>query len=283
MSQHTYIVWSRLVPTRLLDSWLERLAWVGPERCVVTELSGRKSSRIDIYCDKNSEAKKLKNNFGGNIRQLKSQQWMATQERSFAQVIGRRLCVASDHQSVPGNAKHLPCLIIPAGMAFGTGEHATTGMCLRSLMDHAGKKPSGHPLRVLDAGTGSGILALAAALIGHEVRAFDFDPDSIEESLKNEKANGLVGVVDWQVADVAKYVQGKKQHIVIANLFSTILCKNLHRLDKWLDVSGYMILSGILKDQSAEVEETAQSLGLELYRKKRKGKWVCLELWKPGR
>ena len=119
---------------------------------------------------------------------------------------------AKDH---PGR----PILIIPAAMAFGTGDHATTATCLRMLSDFSATRTG--RWEALDLGTGTGILALTARLLGAaRCDAWDFDPACIRATRENSRVNGLRNVPAARV-DVMDWTPSRQWEVVTANLFST--------------------------------------------------------------
>ena len=267
-------VWRRLVPENFADAWLERVAYVGPGRAVLLSLPGRKSNRLEVYCDLKSEAESLRKRFGGEVRQVPGNAWWLKQERSFFMRAGRRFCVASGPEAVPASAQNLPNLFIPAGLAFGTGEHATTAMCLRQLEIHA---PKGR-WSMLDVGTGSGLLALGAALMGARVFAFDFDPEAIREARKNAERNPGVPKIRWKCGSIENEALGGPYDIIVANLYSDLLKTGLPRMKSALSKEGILILSGILNSQEADVRAAVKKNRLRLAKRLRRGKWVCLVL-----
>jgi ribosomal protein L11 methyltransferase len=265
-------VWQRMIPKKWEDAWLERLIWAGPQNCVVTDLPGHKTAKLEVYGLSAAQLKKLTKEFGGQIVNKTNASWMASQHRAFSLPLAPWLCLASDHKSIPQKYRKLPALIIPAGLAFGTGEHATTGMCLRQLMKHL---PVANG-KVLDAGTGSGILALAASLRGHKVTAIDFDVDSIKVSRINAKLNSHIPSVHWLHADALKFKSPGKYNLITANLFSDLLVKVLPKFKKWLAKDGVLILSGILKEQESAILAALKKDKFVVSGRFRKGKWVCL-------
>jgi ribosomal protein L11 methyltransferase len=265
-------VWQRMIPAKWEDAWLERLIWAGPENCTVTYLPGRKSAKLEVYGLKPAELKKVIGEFGGRAVNRTRESWMASQRRSFCLPLAPYLCLASSPKDVSRQHRKLPSLIIPAGLAFGTGEHATTGMCLRQLMKHLPVNGG----KVLDAGTGSGILALAAGLRGHRVTAVDFDADSIVVAKANAKLNPKVPKVNWLHADILQFQAKGKYQLIVANLFSELLVKVLPKFKKWLAKDGTLILSGILQSQEKTVLAALKKQKFRVSDRFRKGKWVCL-------
>ena len=265
-------VWQRMIPSKWEDAWLERLLWAGPENCVVTYLPGRKTAKLEVYGLSAAKLKVLSKEFGGRVVNKVRKNWMASQQRSFCLPLPPWFCLASEHAIIPKQHRALPVLMIPAGLAFGTGEHATTGMCLRQLMKHLPDTKG----KVLDAGTGSGILALATSLRGHKVDAVDFDADSIQVAKANAALNARIAPVNWRHADILTFKSKGKYKLIVANLFSELLLKVLPQFKQWLERDGTLILSGILKEQEAAIVAALQKLKLTISGRFRKGKWVCL-------
>jgi ribosomal protein L11 methyltransferase len=275
-------LWRRLVPVRLADAWVERVRWAAPASPILTQFPGKPTARLEIYGLTADAARSLQRLFGGEIRTLASADWLGSQARDFVLPIPRALVLASESASIPSRHRSLPVLRIPAGMAFGTGEHATTALCLRQLVRAISNFPS--PIshagsvrapRVIDAGTGSGVLALAAALLGAQVEAFDFDPVCLRECRANAARNPHVPRVRWHRADVLHYHPRTPADILVANLYADLLVRALPRMKHWRAPGGVMILSGVLRTQEAEVTAALARLHLRPARILRKGKWIC--------
>ncbi|MDR1305712.1 MAG: 50S ribosomal protein L11 methyltransferase [Verrucomicrobiales bacterium] len=262
-----------MIPAKWEDAWLERLVWAGPQNCAVTHLPGRRTARLEVYGLTAAQRKKLVAEFGGRVLVKSSAGWLATQHRSFCLPLPPWLCLASAPDAVPPSARGLPRLLIPAGLAFGTGEHATTAMCLRQLMKQL---PADGGSRVLDAGTGSGILALAASLRGGRVTAVDFDADSIAVARANAKLNANIPPVVWRRADLLQFKPDGKYRVITANLFAALLVKVLPKFRQWLAADGAVILSGILREQETAVMAALTKARLTVSGRWRKGKWLCL-------
>jgi ribosomal protein L11 methyltransferase len=132
-------------------------------------------------------------------------------------------------------------LWLDPGMAFGTGNHETTRLCVERLVPLAPGRP-----RVIDAGCGSGILALSAALLGGgEIAAFDTDPEAVRVSRENAALNGLAERVDFFVGDLSS-LGGREADVVLANIQSDILMRHARELTGAVAPGGTLILSGIL-------------------------------------
>lgn len=168
-------------------------------------------------------------------------------------------------------------LVLDPGMAFGTGLHPTTQGCLRALEDIV--RPG---MRVLDAGTGSGILAIAAAKLGAaEVAAFDTDALAVKATLDNAAQNGvspLIHVWRGELNSVRAEVGERPWDVVVANILAPVI---IHLLDEdgLLDTvapDGRLILSGIIQEQGDAVEEAIKTAGGQVERTITTGDWVTI-------
>jgi ribosomal protein L11 methyltransferase len=164
-------------------------------------------------------------------------------------------------------------ITIDPGMAFGTGTHPTTRMCLQALEVLI---PSFvHPPSVLDFGTGSGILALAAQKLGAKnTVAVDIDPAAIRNARKNASANRLGGRIDFRMGS-GQSLRGRFG-IVVANLLPQELLNSADLLAKRVSPTGYAVLSGILKNQEKEIASTFVEKGLKVHASKARRGWMCM-------
>jgi ribosomal protein L11 methyltransferase len=161
-------------------------------------------------------------------------------------------------------------LVIPAGAAFGTGEHPTTAMSLRLLERLTRTWKPGWSLA--DLGTGSGILALAAARFGaRRVLAIDLDPTAIATAKTNARLN-KIGNVDFQVGDLRLWKPARKIDIVTANLFSDLLIEILPKLKR----SDWLILSGVLRAQEMGFVRAMRRSKTDIVEVRRRGKWIAI-------
>lgn len=165
-------------------------------------------------------------------------------------------------------------LIIPAGAAFGTGEHATTAMSLRLLEKITRGMKAGWSL--VDLGTGSGILALAAKCFGAR-RVFGIDNDTHAIAIAKENARvNKVDHVSFRVADACTWRPTGKVDIITANLFSKLLLEIVPELPRDLKMGGRLILSGVLRNQERALRRALRSSKLEITEVRRRGKWIAL-------
>ena len=269
-------VWRKLAAAKWEDAWSERLAWLG-QRVVMIALVGRVTVRIEAYQLTRGEADLLVREFGGAVRaaRLLTARELAPKPRPPLRIRGRLLIVSTEKERSLVVKRHpeIPALLIPATVAFGTGEHATTATCLRMLADVA-RGLRGQKWDALDLGTGSGILALAARRLGaRKVEACDFDPTAVRVAKENAIANAIRGVV-FRRLDVLEWRPARKWPVVTANLFSTILVKAASRIAASVERGGWLILSGILRAQADDVIAAFERRGCRFEQIARRGKWV---------
>ncbi|MDD4817197.1 MAG: 50S ribosomal protein L11 methyltransferase [Victivallaceae bacterium] len=146
-----------------------------------------------------------------------------------------------DYAPNPGEA----VVRIDPGMSFGTGQHATTGFCLRKVAEFAGRPGIN---RLLDAGCGSGILAIAGALLGYAaVDAFDYDPEAVTVAAENIERNGVTGRISLTQADVAAFRPPDGGYdLALVNILSHILIASARHISGFVRPGGMLALAGIL-------------------------------------
>jgi ribosomal protein L11 methyltransferase len=164
-------------------------------------------------------------------------------------------------------------IYIPANLAFGTGEHATTAGCLRLLADIA---PKTQGWNFLDAGTGTGILAIAACKLGAaKVLAFDVDATAVRIAKANALANRVKGIRVVR-ADVLKLRPEDSFDIVAANLYSELFRSAAPNLWPAIKPNGRLIVSGVMRDQVEPVVQTIREMQGQIEATRIRGKWVIL-------
>jgi len=170
-------------------------------------------------------------------------------------------------------------IVIDPGMAFGTGSHETTSMCLSKL-----KSLLKNGDNVLDAGTGSGILAIAAALLGaSHVCAVEIDPDAAVSAALNIEANGVTEQVSLVLGDAASQATiptVMRFDLILANLTCSILEGLLPLFNSIIKEDGAMILSGILGAQEEKALEMLENEGLHVHDTVVGGEWLLIEVRK---
>jgi len=269
--------WSKLSGINWVDAWEER--FYGNPNAVISEIKGGKSVRVEVYCDTKKAAEVIKEQWGGSIRKLKEQNWVAMSAvespplkiRDAILVTGSTDAKFVAELRANNPKKHV--IQVPAEMAFGTGDHATTSTCLRFLVD-IGKERRGESWEMLDLGCGTALLAIAARLLGAEkCEAHDFDHHAVRVSEQNLVLNG-VDKIDVRQQDVLEWTPPRQWPVVVANMFSTILQKAFPTIAASVESGGEIIISGILADQWQPTKATAESAGLKFHEVVKKGKWV---------
>ena len=183
---------------------------------------------------------------------------------------GRRLVIKPSWES--WNAQPGDLLIeLDPGMAFGTGTHETTAMCVEMIEKHyrAG--------RVLDVGTGSGILAIAAARLGAKsVLGVDIDPMAVRVAKENVEKNGLSGIVDIREGDLVAGLDGVVCDFAVANILADVIALLAAPLRRHLSASALFVCSGILREREEDVKKVLAENGYILFDRMQKGDWVAL-------
>lgn len=207
--------------------------------------------------------------------------WLARTEAGFPpQAIGRRFLVQGTHETARPPAGRV-VLTLDAGLAFGSGEHGSTRGCMRALELVARRAPR----RIVDVGTGSGILAMAAAkLLRRRVLATDIEPWSVRVAGQNAAANGVGRLVRPVLADgwgAARVRAAGPFDLVFANILARPLCHMARGLAANLAPGGTAILAGLLASQARMVLAAHRRQGLVLERVLREGEWAALVLRRP--
>lgn len=168
-------------------------------------------------------------------------------------------------------------LELDPGMAFGTGTHATTSLCLEALEELV--KPG---MKVYDLGTGSGILAIAAAKLGAIVEAIDLDSVAVKVAGENVELNGMEEKVRVYQGDLAS-VLTEQGDLVVANIIADVIIALLPDLKRVLKADGEFLASGIIKHRLEDVETSMKNHRLEIIEKREDSDWVLLRArWQAG-
>ena len=192
--------------------------------------------------------------------------------------IGRRIVIKPtwrDHAPQPGDV----ILDLDPGMAFGTGLHPTTRLCLAGVESAADRGLVGGA-RVLDVGCGSGILAIAAARLGAaSVFGVDTDPIAVEATIANAARNDLAGRIAARAGSLPS--GGEAFDLVLANLIASVLIALAAALRDELRPGGTLLSSGIFEDREADVRAAFEVAGLAVTARTVEGEWVALEATRP--
>lgn len=160
---------------------------------------------------------------------------------------------------------------IDPGMAFGSGTHETTGMCLELLEDVV---KGGE--RVIDVGTGSGILAIGAAMLGaKEVLAIDIDPTAVRVAKENVEHNHLEGTVTAVEGNLLEKTDAVCE-VCVANIIADVICMFAKPLNDHIIPGGLFICSGIIKEREQDVQDALIAADYTILEIRRKGEWVAM-------
>ncbi len=210
------------------------------------------------------------------VRSVDDADWTdAWKDHYVPQRIGRVVIVPSwiDEAERPDEVR----IQLDPGMAFGTGLHPTTRGCLALLQEI---EPM--PARVLDVGTGSGILALAALKLGAEdADALDTDPLAVEATQTNAQRNGLAERLTVRSGTLAPSPL-RRYPLVMANLVAAVLVELAPRLFAHLAPGGALLASGIIQPRADEVTQALSAAGTEVVARRDDGEWVSLHLRRPA-
>ena len=208
--------------------------------------------------------------------------WLARTRAAFPeQLVGKHFAIRGTHLTGPAPPGRI-VLIVDAAVAFGSGEHNSTRGCLIAFERVARRKPS----RILDLGTGSGILAMAAAKwLRRPVLATDIEPWSIRIAAENAQLNGVEGLVRPVLADgwrTAIVRRGAPYDLVFGNILARPLRAMARDLADHLAPGGTAILAGLLKTQARDVLAAHRCQGLVLERMIELPPWCTLVLRRRG-
>jgi ribosomal protein L11 methyltransferase len=207
------------------------------------------------------------------VQTIRAEDWAESWKRHFKPMqIGSRLLVKPTWSRLKPRRGQAVVELDP-GMSFGTGQHATTGFCLKELtrLRRAGAKQS-----FLDVGTGSGILAISAVKLGYgPVEAVDLDPDCVRIARANARLNRVQPAIRFGCEDISKKRIAEKggYAVVCANLMADLLVAQSKRLKGLVQKGGQLVLAGILEKEFAQVEGVYQRLGFTMRRSRVEKEW----------
>jgi ribosomal protein L11 methyltransferase len=207
-----------------------------------------------------------------SIRTLRPQDWAESWKHHFKALnIGDQLLIKpSWSRKKPRSSQRL--MIMDPGLSFGTGQHPTTAYCLAQIVQNAqANTVSGF----LDIGTGSGILAIAAAKMGfNPIAAIDNDADAIGKALENAETNAVISHITFSCCDLSAWKPPQKRFdLVCANLQSDLLISQAKLIRRTVANHGQLVLAGILASQFNDVQKKYSQLGLIPVRSEISGEW----------
>jgi len=205
--------------------------------------------------------------------------WAEKWKEHFQPVrIGKKITVKPSWEPYSPSPEEVVVTIDP-GQAFGTGTHETTQMCLQFLEEAFDGTPT--PRRVLDVGTGTGILGIAAALLGAPFTlGIDVDPKGVEVAGENARVNGVED--RFHVATTPLSCVEGRYDLILANVLAEILSDLKQEIADRLEPGGKLILSGILSEKGDWVAKEYEAAGCRLAGRKDDGQWTTLLLRREG-
>jgi len=204
------------------------------------------------------------------LNKVAEEDWATSWKAYFKpEHIGKSLVVKPTWENYEAQAGEVIIHLDP-GMAFGTGTHPTTAMCLKMLEKYL----QGGEI-VYDVGTGSGILSLAAAKLGAaQVWAWDVDLVAVRVAKDNVQLNGLTNKISVELGSLPDKTRGAD--LITVNIVANIILQLAPKFQENLQSKGLLICSGIIQTREKEVREALQEEGLELKERMQEGDWVSL-------
>ena len=215
------------------------------------------------------------------FKMIQEVNWMEAWKKHYHPIpIGRRLLILPAWIAPPNDGR-IP-IRIDLGMAFGTGTHPTTQLCLVLAEDFFTQLESAKGVWLIDIGCGSGILSIAGLKLGAEhALGVDIDPEAIRASSENAALNEVSHQLELGIGSVIEVGAGMfslhTAQLVFANILAPVLVQLLDQgLGRVVMPEGWLILSGILIEQSSEVETALDAHGFLRVEKRQMGDWVAL-------
>ncbi|MEE9368412.1 MAG: 50S ribosomal protein L11 methyltransferase [Pontiella sp.] len=238
-------------------------------------------SRLEIYFDSLLEAQLAKKALpdelpimGADAKEYLEQDWTTFWQHHFKTMeLGHKLRIVPEWEEAPDDAKIN--IVINPGLSFGTGGHFTTKFCLEALEDAVDKF---NPTTMIDAGTGSGILSIAAIKLGiPDVIAFDYDSVCVDQCSLNAERNGIEGKIHFFQADVLEPGwNSKPADIVCANILTSVLLDAAPLIKR--AATKRILLSGIREIEADAIADTFIQLGCREISRDGDGQWCGIVL-----
>ena len=246
----------------------------------------RTTSLIHIYiseCDNAMEAVEfLKERFRAagidfevNAIGVNDSDWNENWKKYFhVSEIGEKLVIVPSWEEYDNNQGRTVLNIDP-GAAFGTGTHATTSLCLTLLEKHIN-----NGVKMLDIGTGSGILAIASTLLGAESAiGVDIDAQSVKTAKENAEINNVQDKCEFLVGDLADKISGKF-NVICANIVADVIIKLFDNVADFMEDDAVLIISGIIDLRKDDVLNSAAAHGFKIVEENYKDNWCAFTLTK---
>ncbi|HSL93557.1 MAG TPA: 50S ribosomal protein L11 methyltransferase [Bacillota bacterium] len=205
------------------------------------------------------------------IAEVEDEEWATSWKQYYRSIpVGKKLLIKPSWEATDPKWQDRLMIELDPGMAFGTGTHETTTMCLEILesIDLVGK-------RVVDLGSGSGILSIAAARLGAAVvEALDYDPVAVRVAAENVERNEVSHIVRVQESDLLAGV-AHRYDVIVANIIARIIIAALPEVTRHLEPLGTFIASGIIREKADQVSDELASHGFHVVERREAGEWVA--------
>lgn len=210
------------------------------------------------------------------LTRLPRRNWAEAWRRHFKPLeIARRLLVLPTWSRRTPRADQVVVRLDP-GLSFGTGHHPTTAFCLEQIVRLAPAGPGAPPRSLLDIGTGSGLLAIAAAKLGYRpVEAFDRDGEAVRSARANAALNGVARRIHFACRDLRRRPRGTERRfdVVCANLLADLLLAERERITARVAPDGALVLAGILAEEFPQVRAAYAAAGWRVGRARTVREW----------
>lgn len=205
-----------------------------------------------------------------SVREVDEESWAENWKQFFKPIpVGRHLLIKPSWEETQEQGRIV--IEIDPGMAFGTGTHETTRLCLEAL-----EQIPLNGMRVADIGCGSGILSIAAALLGASlVQATDIDPVSLRQTQENAEANGVRDRIHPMHTSLLNGVEAPV-NVLVSNILAEILIDMIPDMKEVLAEQAFIIFSGVITEKKEAVKKTLANHGYRLLQEKTDGGWVLL-------
>ena len=189
--------------------------------------------------------------------------------------VGSKILIRPSWENYDKNTDRIVLSIDP-GAAFGTGTHATTSLCLELLEGYVTEES-----RILDIGSGSGILSIGAVLLGAQYAdGVDIDAAAVKVAKENAEINGVSDKTNYIVGDLAEKISGK-YNIVCANIVADVIIRLLENVDNYMEKDAVLITSGIIDSREKDVTSAFEKFGFSVEKRLTRDNWcafVCKKI-----
>jgi ribosomal protein L11 methyltransferase len=281
------------------EAWSEALAAHGDERWSVYEDVDAKSARVCGYFGDEATAlaawaalakgvaRALRAGLEPALRPVADEDWRESYKAHFkAWRHGRLHWVPEWERATHRLPRGHVAVYLDPGMAFGTGNHETTRLCVQRLVAYAERLTprQRRAAAVIDAGCGSGILAISAAKLGFtNVFAFDNDAEAVAIARQNARRNGVGAIVRTATGDLVSALKRRRGDLVLANIQADVLMRHMEGLVAAVDAGGWLVLSGILAREAPEVASQVRRVArCGRVHTRRLGEWSSVSWLRPA-